>query len=132
MPRWKKPPAGLITPHYSFFELACRHCGRVPDIDVVRETALWLETVRAALGGHVMHVTSGCRCPEHNRRVGGAPESYHVRGMAVDFVLRGLSLVETRRRVDKLWGEGKIGGFGRYDSWIHIDRGPGGRTWEGP
>lgn len=30
------------------------------------------------------HVLSGCRCEKHNRKVGGAPNSYHLRGMAED------------------------------------------------
>jgi len=32
----------------------------------------------------VMVVTSGCRCEKHNREVGGAKNSYHLRGMAAD------------------------------------------------
>lgn len=41
-----------------------------------------LEALRAKSGP--LAVTSGYRCPRHNKAVGGAPHSYHVRGMAAD------------------------------------------------
>ena len=30
-------------------------------------------------------ITSGYRCPIHNKKVGGVPNSYHTQGKAVDF-----------------------------------------------
>ena len=38
----------------------------------------------AALGSHWGRVTSTYRSPEHNREVGGVPNSYHLRGRAID------------------------------------------------
>lgn len=32
-----------------------------------------------------LRLTSGRRSPEHNRRVGGVPNSWHLRGRAADF-----------------------------------------------
>ena len=34
--------------------------------------------------GNPLHVTSGYRTPEHNRKVGGRPQSQHLQGRAVD------------------------------------------------
>jgi uncharacterized protein YcbK (DUF882 family) len=42
-----------------------------------------LEELRAALGRPVV-ITSGYRCPEHNKAVGGVPRSPHMLGRAVD------------------------------------------------
>jgi len=40
------------------------------------------------LGGHWGQVTSTYRSPEHNRRVGGVANSYHLRNRAVDIARR--------------------------------------------
>jgi len=48
---------------------------------------------------HVAHqfgtsatVTSGCRCRARNEREKGSKNSYHLRGMAVDFFVPGISV----------------------------------------
>lgn len=38
--------------------------------------------------GKALTPSSGYRCPEHNKNVGGSSTSYHVKGRAVDFPLR--------------------------------------------
>ena len=40
------------------------------------------------IGGHWGQVTSTYRSPEHNRRVGGVANSYHLRGRAIDIARR--------------------------------------------
>jgi len=45
-----------------------------------------LELVRRALGDLPIHVNSGYRCPQLNARVGGAPNSAHLNGLAADIV----------------------------------------------
>jgi hypothetical protein len=129
---WQPPHYGLITPHFSWTEACCRHCGRIPDAAAVQETAEWMESVRAALGGRIIHVNSWCRCPVHNLAVGGAPNSYHLRGWAVDITVHGLTPAQTHAACAKHQGAGKlIGGLGRYKSFCHVDRGPA-RRWNGP
>lgn len=34
--------------------------------------------------GKVLYVNSGCRCPAHNKAVGGSPKSQHMYGKALD------------------------------------------------
>lgn len=36
------------------------------------------------LAGVPFNITSGARCKEHNRKIGGTPNSAHTRGMAAD------------------------------------------------
>lgn len=45
-----------------------------------------LEQVRHLLGDRPMTITSGFRCPELNRLVGGAATSAHQQGLAADFL----------------------------------------------
>ena len=42
----------------------------------------------ASLGSHWGRVTSTWRSPEHNRRVGGVRNSYHISGRAIDIARR--------------------------------------------
>ena len=77
--------------------------------------------------GRVPIVSSGCRSHRHNRRVGGARRSMHLRCMAADFKVAGVSKAELRRYVSTLPGRGGVGTYcGR--SIVHLDVGPR-RSW---
>lgn len=127
---WIQAPSGLITPHFSWHEMACRHCGEIPEVAAVQKTAAWLEEVRTQLGDHPMHISSGCRCKLHNAAIGGEPNSYHLLGWAVDITVRDLSPPEVHRRCKAMQRSGLIGGIGRYRAFTHVDRGPV-RSWSG-
>ena len=132
---WYRPNLDeALTSHFHIHEAVCRHCGKIPDLQAVINTAIWLERVRAEIfGGKVIHVNSWCRCPTHNKRVGGAEHSLHMRGWAVDITVRGISPYAAWRVLKDFQGEPPkiIGGLGRYPSFVHIDRGRA-RRWSGP
>jgi uncharacterized protein YcbK (DUF882 family) len=46
-----------------------------------------LEEMRGRRGAPII-ITSGYRCAAHNRKVGGAPRSLHMYGMAADISAR--------------------------------------------
>ncbi len=70
-------------------------------------------------------VNSTCRSPRHNRRVGGAPKSYHLTGNAVDFRIGG----NPGRVLAFLSRQRGVGGLKHYGRGVfHIDTGPR-RTW---
>ena len=54
-------------------------------IEHIEELIEFMDGVRAAWGGPLI-VTSGYRCPELNKKVGGAKTSAHLTGYAVDCV----------------------------------------------
>ena len=65
------------------------------EINLLR-TAEFLQAIRNALStkfGKEMpiKILSGYRCPEVNRAVGGAKSSAHMRGLAADIVVEGMS-----------------------------------------
>ena len=95
-------------------EIACKHCGQVyywPDF-MDRLQALRDDVARP------MNVTSGHRCRLHNARVGGAPQSQHLR-LAIDVDLSGHNRIEIARKAK----EHGFSGFGFYQSFLHLDLG---------
>lgn len=74
-----------------------------------------LQVVRDIIGKPIK-ITSGYRTISHNQSVGGAPNSYHLYGMAADIVVDGLSARELQKLL-KNWS----GGMGCYDTFTHLD-----------
>ena len=71
---------------FSKSDFACPCCGENKiRPEVVNGLSLALMLFREAFWEDVsIQITSGYRCPRHNRAVGGAPRSMHVSGLAVD------------------------------------------------
>jgi uncharacterized protein YcbK (DUF882 family) len=72
-------------------------------------------------------VTSGCRSANSNRRAGGAKRSYHLRCMAADFRIAGISEIRALAAVKTLRHRGGVGTYCR-NSVVHLDVGPR-REW---
>ncbi len=81
-----------------------------------------LHQVDAHFGRHAM-VVSGCRTRAHNRAVGGARESYHLRCMAADLFVPGISKYNLYRFLARLPGRGGVGTYCR-SAFVHVDVGP--------
>ncbi len=85
-----------------------------------------LTKVRSHYGRPIV-VTSGCRSNRHNRRIGGAKRSMHLKCMAADIKVSGVSKGSLRRYVASMAGRGGVGTYcGR--SIVHLDVGPR-RSW---
>ena len=80
-----------------------------------------LEQLRYRLGGKAILINSGYRSPAHNKRVGGASQSQHLYGKAVDIVVRGGKPSVVYREADKLFN-----GVGKYNTFTHVDT----RSWK--
>jgi uncharacterized protein YcbK (DUF882 family) len=85
-----------------------------------------LHRIEANFGRKVI-VVSGCRSRAHNRRIGGARESYHLRCMAADIFVPGVSKYRLWRALVNLPGRGGVGTYCR-SAFVHIDVGPK-REW---
>jgi uncharacterized protein YcbK (DUF882 family) len=77
--------------------------------------------------GRPVTIVSGCRSHSHNRRIGGARESYHLRCMAADIKVQGVSKGSVAHYANGLAGRGGVGSYCR-DGSVHIDVGPR-RNW---
>jgi len=108
-------------------ELACPCCGRADmEADFMRR----LENLRIAARG-AMIITSGFRCQAHNEAVGGAENSYHLKGRAADVKVpnsavryRLLALATDFYKPDRLFQ-----GVGIASNFIHLDTRPEFTCW---
>jgi len=62
-------------------------------------------------------ITSGWRSKEYNKKIGGAPNSYHIQGMALDFVCTKFSPQEVQKKLNLV----HQGGLEFAPTWTHID-----------
>ena len=112
------PVTSWRWPNFTPQELACRGTGQL----VIDPRALdMLQSLRNRLG-RPMIITSAYRSPEHNRRVGGAPRSKHLDGIAFDVRMDNHdpeSFIAQARALG-------FHGIGRYprQGFVHIDARP--------
>jgi hypothetical protein len=106
-----------VAPNFMLYEFESPDTG-----EVILDPSLLqkLQTLRMKLNVPVI-VTSGYRTPEHNYKVGGSSDSYHMKGMAADIVVHGVPLTEVFRLAE----ECKFGGIHSYpEGFTHVDTGP--------
>ncbi|MFW6281954.1 MAG: YcbK family protein [bacterium] len=64
-------------------------------------------------------INSAYRCPERNEQVGGAKDSQHLYGKAVDVSVTNLEI--SVEKVKELAEKIGFNGIGLYDTFIHLD-----------
>ena len=110
-------------PNFTPKEIACKGTGKLlvdeRSMDMLQELRYGLNTP--------LNINSGYRSPEHNKRVGGARNSFHTRGMAFD-VRNGRHKVDELVRLARAIG---FRGIGYYRSFTHIDTRNYDAEWRG-
>ena len=107
---------GATSLHFSQAEMCCPCCA----VNLCQQSLLdALEAFRAIAGKPVI-VTSGYRCPEHNKAVGGAKNSQHTQGLAADIKVTGLTAAQLEAIARQVPA---IHGIGRNDhrGFLHVD-----------
>lgn len=108
--------------NYSFVTMRCRCGGKYASCRRIwhkRSAFQMMEKYRARGGAY--NVVSGCRCPSHNKAIGGSPTSRHLAGNACD--------VPAKYSVAKVksWKLATHIGYGSVSKKVkHIDMGAGG------
>lgn len=105
-----------VGPHFKVKEFACKDGSAITFIDDYMVAIL--ELLRKEVGDKPIIITSGYRTPAHNAKVGGAKYSYHMRGMAVDIRVKGMSAKEVAKALDRIVEDC---GIIVYKSWVHFD-----------
>lgn len=105
-----------LTQHFKAEEFKCK--------DGTKEF-LWaiellevLETIRNHFNEPVI-INSGYRTPTWNTRVGGAKNSYHVKGMAADIRVKNVSPKEVAKFASEYMKD--HGGVICYTNFVHVD-----------
>ncbi|MGE7992780.1 D-Ala-D-Ala carboxypeptidase family metallohydrolase [Pseudomonas sp. NPDC089554] len=116
-----------LTPHFTLEELITSQIAAREGLDNtpapealanLKLLCLLLEQVRELVGGPIV-VSSGFRCAELNRRVGGAANSAHTQGLAADFNTPACgprALAERIRDSDLVFDQLIL----EFDRWVHL------------
>ena len=110
---------GNLSPNFSRweFECPCNHnCGRdAADIELITV----LENLRAYFFNYSVRITSGSRCIQYNKKVGGANRSYHMRAKAADIIVENISPKRVAGYLNRTYPNKY--GIGNYSTFTHID-----------
>lgn len=85
----------------------------------ILEIARVLEDIRRRFGSRSMQINSWYRDPATNAAIGGASQSRHMTGDAVDFVIAGIHPYDVFANLDPWWGN--RGGLASSTVFTHID-----------
>lgn len=72
-----------LSPHFNAHEFRCS-CGKIHETLISSELIEKLEALYTTLNCSKIIVTSGYRCPDHDKAVGGTSSGQHTKGTAAD------------------------------------------------
>ena len=120
-----------ITENFSFYELTNTSYSSLLDAnrkygeklkDNLNLLGILLQDIRDIIG-KPMTISSGVRCPELNKKVGGTADSRHQKGLAADIQVKGMSAMEVFDAIRKaklpLLQKAIIEGV-KGKEWVHI------------
>ena len=95
---YKSGDTTQLSEHFKASEFRCK-CGKAHDFSVNEELIQKLEQLRAALECSSITVSSGFRCPAHDKAVGGKGNGQHTLGRAADICCRDANgeIIDTKK-----------------------------------
>lgn len=105
-----------VGQHFKVKEFACKDGSQVVFIDSYLVSIL--DILRNKVGKPVI-INSGYRTPQRNKEVDGTKYSYHMRGMAADIRINGMSAKEIANKLNEIIPDEC--GIIVYKSWVHFD-----------
>ena len=100
-------------------------------LENIKMLSKYVQLIRNEIGVQLV-INSGYRSPQHNAKVGGVKNSYHVQGKARDLSSKKITPKQLYDTIIKLIKAGIVynGGVGLYDTFVHYDIGEKGRRWD--
>lgn len=123
---------GDLTKNISRHELACQcdkcncHTADWEVIEIVQEACDHFAK-ELGLAKVVLGISSAHRCAKHNKDVGGADDSQHLYGTALDIRINGVSPASIYQYLDSKYPDRL--GLGLYNSFVHVDTREGKARW---
>lgn len=105
-----------LTKNFTKEEMACKHCGQCKMDDGFMKK---IQELRDSWGRPI-RITSGYRCETHNKAVGGKPDSQHLKGIAADIDVSGMTGNERFWFLDMAMSLG-FRGIGIDKNFLHLD-----------
>ena len=125
--QYKRNEKVQLSKNFRLDEFKCK-CGKCDPILLDEKLVELLQKIRDHFGKSV-NVNSGYRCPSHNAspKVGGNPGSHHMKGMAADIRVEGVTPAEVAKYAESIG----IQRIGLYDTFVHIGSDPSRHFWKG-
>lgn len=125
--KYKRSDKIQLSKNFRLDEFKCK-CGKCDPILVDDGLIVWLQKIRDHFGRSV-NINSGYRCAKHNAspQVGGDPNSHHVKGMAADIRVEGVTPQEVAKYAESI-GVRRIGLYTKK-SFVHIGSGTTKKFW---
>ncbi|MBQ4528800.1 MAG: InlB B-repeat-containing protein [Clostridia bacterium] len=111
-----------LSKNFKVSEFACNDGSDTILID--SELVTILQNIRDHFGTAVT-ITSAYRTASYNAKVGGASNSYHVKGMAADIKVSGVTPADVAKYAETIG----VRGVGRYNTFVHVDSRPSKYYW---
>ena len=118
---YKKGQKTKLSENFNSLEFDCHGSGCCSETIINPKLVEYVQKIRDHFGKSIT-VTSGYRCPTHNKRIGGATGSRHSKGDAADIVVSGVAPKEVAKYAESIG----IKGIGLYETnadghFTHID-----------
>lgn len=118
---YKKGTSTKLSANFNSTEFDCHGSGCCSATLIDEKLVEYLQKVREHFGKPV-NVSSAYRCATHNKNVGGATGSYHMKGQAADIYINGVTPAEIAKYAESLG----ILGIGLYETnadghFVHVD-----------
>ncbi len=113
---YKKGKVVQLSKNFKSTEFDCHGFGCCNSTEISLQLVDILQEVREHFGKSVT-VNSGFRCKVHNKAVGGASKSNHLKGTAADIVVSGIAPEEVAKFLESIG----VLGIGLYPWGCHVD-----------